>query len=165
MHELPTTGRTQGPKGQEGVPHPRRLAGGNEHTTKDLPLKMSVLFVDDDTVLRKMFTRALRRVAPEWEIQEASNGETALRMVESQHFDLIFIDQYMASIEKQLLGTETVREFRAKGVQSIICGLSANDTEELFMDAGATAFMFKPFACEKKALQAEINRVLDADVK
>jgi signal transduction histidine kinase/CheY-like chemotaxis protein len=152
-------------EGQEGVPHPRRLAGGNEASSKDLPTKMSVLFVDDDTVLRKMFTRALRRVAPEWEIQEASNGETALRMVESQNFDIIFIDQYMASVEKQLLGTETVREIRAKGIHSIICGLSANDTEELFLDAGATAFMFKPFACEKKALQAEINRVLDADVE
>jgi signal transduction histidine kinase/CheY-like chemotaxis protein len=153
-------------EGQVGVSHPRRLAGGkNEPASEDLPLKMSVLFVDDDTVLRKMFTRALRRVAPDWEIQEASNGETALRMVEKDKFDIIFIDQYMASIEKQLLGTETVREIRAKGVQSIICGLSANDTEELFLDAGATAFMFKPFACEKKALQAEINRVLAADVE
>jgi signal transduction histidine kinase/CheY-like chemotaxis protein len=153
-------------EGQEEAPHPRRLAGGkNEPVSEDLPPKMSVLFVDDDTVLRKMFTRALRRVAPDWDIQEASNGETALRMVEKDNFDIIFIDQYMASIEKQLLGTETVREIRAKGVQSVICGLSANDTEEQFLDAGASAFMFKPFACEKQALQAEINRVLTADVE
>jgi signal transduction histidine kinase/CheY-like chemotaxis protein len=151
-------------EGQEGVPHPRHLANGNQLTPElDLPPKMSVLFVDDDTVLRKMFSRALRRVAPDWEVQEASNGETALRMVEKENFDIIFIDQYMASIEKQLLGTETVREIRAKGVKSVICGLSANDTEEQFLDAGASAFMFKPFACEKKALQAEINRVLAAD--
>lgn len=61
-----------------------------------LPESMSVLFVDDDSVLRRMFTRALQRAAPKWKIQEASNGETALRMVDSETFDIIFIDQYVS---------------------------------------------------------------------
>ena len=125
-----------------------------------LPDSLSVLFVDDDTVLRKMFIRAVRRVAPTWNIQEASNGETALRMVDKHRFDVIFMDQYMASIEKQLLGTETVREMRSKGVESIICGLSANDLEEQFADAGANAFMLKPFPCEKETLRTELLSVL-----
>jgi DNA-binding response OmpR family regulator len=46
--------------------------------------------------------------------------------------------------DKQLLGTETVRELRAKGVKSIICGLSANDLERSFLNAGADSFMAKP---------------------
>ena len=84
----------------------------------DLPASLSVLFVDDDTIIRKMFSRALLRVAPSWKVKEASNGETALRLVEEEDgvFDMIFMDQYMASIEKQLLGTEAVRLLRAKGV-------------------------------------------------
>lgn len=67
----------------------------------------------------------------------------------------------MASIEKQLLGTDTVRAMRSRGIQSIICGLSANDMEQEFLAAGANAFMLKPFPCEKKALTMEIHRILN----
>lgn len=60
-----------------------------------LPETLSVLFVDDDTVLRRMFTRALKRTCPGWHIQQASNGETALRITEMEKFDIIFMDQYV----------------------------------------------------------------------
>jgi DNA-binding response OmpR family regulator len=66
------------------------------------------------------------------------------------------MDQYMASTEKQLLGTETTRELRAKGVTCKICGLSANDVEKAFMSAGADAFMSKPITCEKEELEREL---------
>ena len=93
----------------------------------ELPECLSVLFTDDDPVLRKLFSRRMRTVAPKWKIREAANGETALRLVETEHFDLIFMDMYMASVEKQLLGTETVKALRQQGVDCRICGLSAND--------------------------------------
>ncbi|KAI2498686.1 phosphorelay sensor kinase [Fragilaria crotonensis] len=130
-----------------------------------LPAKLTILFVDDDLVLRKLFCRAVRRVAPGWVIHEASNGESALRLFDDssqdmQRFDIIFLDQYMASIEKQLLGTETVMAIRAKGVRSTICGLSANDNRQTFLNAGANAFMMKPFPCEKVALANELMRVI-----
>jgi CheY-like chemotaxis protein len=121
-----------------------------------LPEGLSVLFVDDDTVLRRMFSRTIKRVAPTWKITEAANGETSLRLTETQTFDLIFMDEYMASVEKQLLGSETVRLLRARGVSSLICGLSANDKEQQFLDAGATTFMFKPFPCQNEALKTEL---------
>lgn len=132
----------------------------DESARKELPEKISVLFVDDDLILRKLFSRMVRKVAPGWEVQEAANGETALLLVDTQQFDLFFVDQYMASVEKQLLGTETVRALRAKGVKSRICGLSANDVEQPFMDAGADTFMFKPFPTKKDALTDELKRVL-----
>lgn len=65
----------------------------------------------------------------------------------------------MASIEKQLLGTETVRALRSRGVESLICGLSANDLEQQFVEAGANFFLFKPFPCEKEALSLELIRL------
>ena len=129
----------------------------------DLPEGLSVLFCDDDPILRKLFTRSIRRVAPTWKLQEAANGETALHLVESQQFDVIFLDQYMVSINKQLLGSETARALRARGVKSLICGLSANDVEDLFIDAGADSFMFKPFPGGVVALKKELNRVLYED--
>lgn len=127
----------------------------------NLPKSLSVLIVDDDTMIRKMFKRSVLRVAPGWQIEEACNGETALCLVDSQSFDVIFLDQYMASIEKQLLGSETARALRSKGVTSIICGLSANDMEQAFLEAGANVFMFKPFPCSKDALTKAIYDILE----
>jgi signal transduction histidine kinase/CheY-like chemotaxis protein len=125
-----------------------------------LPEKLSVLFVDDDLMLRKLFVRAVRNAMPEWDVQEAANGETALRLVDKQSYDLIFLDQYMASVEKQLLGTETARALRSKGVKSKICGLSANDIKKSFLESGADAFIMKPLPCRKEALSRELLRIL-----
>jgi CheY-like chemotaxis protein len=107
-------------------------------------------------MLRKMFSRVLHTAAPTWKIREASNGETALTIAREEKFDLIFIDQYMAAVEKQWLGTETVAAMRAAGIDCIICGLSANDVEDQFLEAGANAFMYKPFPCRKDALTDEL---------
>ncbi|KAL3903638.1 MAG: hypothetical protein SGARI_005284 [Bacillariaceae sp.] len=93
-------------------------------------------------------------------LMECSNGETALRIVDEEQFDLIFVDQYMASVEKQLLGTETVAAMRAKGVKSVICGLSANDVEDQYMKAGADYFLYKPFPCKAHALRDELLQML-----
>ena len=66
----------------------------------------------------------------------------------------------MASVEKQMLGTETARVLRSKGVESIICGLSANDMEQQFLESGANTFMMKPFPCKKDAMGQAFQEVL-----
>lgn len=134
-----------------------------DNAQQQLPEEFSVLFVDDDAVLRKLFSRSIQKVFPRWKLREAANGETALRLVEQESFDLIFMDMYMASVEKQLLGTETVAEMRARGSHSRICGLSANDTENEFLKHGADAFLLKPFPCQEKALKEELRRILYRD--
>jgi Histidine kinase-, DNA gyrase B-, and HSP90-like ATPase len=45
---------------------------------QDLPMRLKVLFVDDDFTLRKLFVRAVSRVAEDWVIDQASSGETAV---------------------------------------------------------------------------------------
>jgi DNA-binding response OmpR family regulator len=62
-----------------------------------------------------------------------------------------------------MLGTETVRAIRSHGVDSVIVGLSANDVEDAFLNAGANAFMFKPFPCEKNQLVEELCCILFGD--
>ena len=127
-----------------------------------LPENLSVLFVDDDPILRKLFARTIKTVVPGWDIREAANGETAIRLttVEQMKFDLIFLDMYMASTEKQLLGSEACTELRRHGVNSRLCGLSANDKEKEFLEAGADCFTLKPFPCEAGALRQELCRIL-----
>jgi len=70
---------------------------------------------------------------------------------------------YMASVEKQLLGTETVVQLRANGVTSRICGLSANNIGPEFIKAGADAFLLKPFPCKPELLKIELIRILYDD--
>ena len=66
----------------------------------------------------------------------------------------------MASIEKQLLGTETTQAMRAQGVNSVICGISANDVEQQFLNSGADAFILKPFPCKKDDLTSALIQIL-----
>jgi len=130
-----------------------------------LPPKLNVLLVDDDTMVRKLFSRAVKRVAPGWTVSEASNGETALKLTlqERRQYDIMFMDQYMASVEKQLLGTETVRELRAAGfADCIICGCSANDLRDQFFEAGADSFLIKPFPCKEEELREELKKILSS---
>ena len=128
-----------------------------------LPESLNVLFVDDDRVLRKLFARTIKMVAPGWTIREAANGEAAILLADEEEFDLIFCDMYMASVEKQLLGTETVAELRSKGLTCRICGLSANDKEREFLESGADAFLFKPIPCEANLLRKTLYQVLYED--
>ena len=138
------------------------LDGDENSLPPDLPEELSVLFIDDDFVLRKLFARAIRSVASGWAVREAANGEAALQLIkdDKDQFDLIFCDMYMASVEKQLLGTETIAELRNLGCTSRCVGLSANDKEDEFLDAGADAFIFKPMPCDAKALKETLLKLL-----
>jgi signal transduction histidine kinase/CheY-like chemotaxis protein len=139
--------------------------GSDKVSTKpiELPENLSVLFVDDDRILRKLFSRSVAKAAPTWKIQEAANGETALRLADSEPYDLIFMDQYMTSTEKQLLGTETVRALRAQGFNNRICGLSANDLEQSFINAGADCFVLKPIPCGRSVLEGVLDKIVRSD--
>ena len=126
----------------------------------EIPKHLKVLFVDDDMIVRKLFIRSVRRCCPSWDIEEASNGEAALQMMDKFSFDVIFMDMYMPCHGRSLLGTETVRMMRIKGARSVICGCSANEMEAEFLESGADAFVIKPFPCEKESLMVELRRIL-----
>ena len=138
---------------------------GTRTTVRELPKNLSVLLVDDDKILRKMLARSIRRIAPSWEIREADSGETAIALVqEGVVFDLIFMDQYMASSERQMLGTEVVKALRSHGVNAArICGLSANDMSAAFLEVGADHFLLKPFASDMAMLQKDMLQALGLD--
>ena len=66
----------------------------------------------------------------------------------------------MASVDKQLLGTETAHSMRCKGVKSIICGLSANDIRDSFISSGADNFLLKPMPCKAKELRETLLQIV-----
>lgn len=139
-----------------------RPAAISEESHSDIPEELYVLLVEDSLTLRKLFRRTVEKCFPKWKIDEAANGETSLKMVDSNSYHVIFMDQYMASTDKQLLGTETIRALRAKNVDSIICGLSANDLERQFLEAGANSFLMKPFPTQSEVLIKEISHILSS---
>lgn len=138
-------------------------SGDIQEEASMLPENLKILFVDDDRILRRLAARSIARIAPQWTVEEAASGERALQLIENDSFDLIFMDQYMTSAERQLLGTETVREMRSKGVQSVICGLSANDLIQTFEAAGANSFWLKPFPCKEAELRRMLSDLLSTD--
>lgn len=131
-------------------------------TSGELPQNLSVLFVDDDKILRKLFVRAIKKAVPSWQTTDAESGEAALALANHNTYDLIFMDMYMPSPGEgtDLLGTETIVKLRERGVASTICGLSANSLEEEFITAGADAFLLKPIPCDVTALKAELFQIL-----
>ena len=66
----------------------------------------------------------------------------------------------MTNTERQMLGTEAVRALRDKDVRSLIVGLSANDLEGSFLEAGADFFLLKPVPCDSATLQTTLGHIL-----
>ena len=143
----------------ESQPNDTNLSNDEERKvgSSSLPKNWSILFVDDNSTLRKLSKRSLQKVAPSWRLAEASSGEMALAMASEEEYDLIFMDEYMTSVGHSLKGTETTRQLRAKGcTKSVICGLSANDLGAAFLNSGADDFWLKPFPCRADDLRQHL---------
>jgi hypothetical protein len=69
----------------------------------------------------------------------------------------------MASIEKQLLGTDTVRALRANGVDCTICGAIGQRQGRGVSRSWGRAFMSNHFLAGRK--DTEIHRVLERQLE
>jgi len=56
----------------------------------------SILIVDDDPTIRMMFARALKDLG---EVEQASNGADALRLLSAQKFSVVLLDLHMPVID------------------------------------------------------------------
>ncbi|HEY9076705.1 MAG TPA: ATP-binding protein [Anaerolineaceae bacterium] len=64
-----------------------------------LEVMKRVLVVDDDPEMVRLFRRILRAVFPPQDILEAYNGEEALRRLNLDEIDLVFLDLYMPQMD------------------------------------------------------------------
>lgn len=105
--------------------------------------KLSVLVVDDNTVVRKLLRRAL--TAGGYECVEAINGLEAVKLATSQPFLIILMDLTMPIMD----GYTAARNIRAHGIQTPIIAITAKATVEqsdLVIDASMQCVLFKPVA-------------------
>ncbi len=109
-----------------------------------------ILVAEDERDIRELIAFTLRHHGHE--VVTAGNGEDALRLGQSEKFDLILLDVRMP----RLTGYEVCQRLKADAAtQSIpIAFLSAKGQEGEIaagMDAGAIDYILKPFAPDQLA--------------
>jgi DNA-binding NtrC family response regulator len=114
-----------------------------------------VLIVDDSSSVRQIVQKILQGSIFNCEIAEAGDGDTALTLCRSSRFDVVLLDCNMPGLS----GLNTLKRLRLIQSSLKIVMISAehdlaNETQSL--DAGACAFLHKPFNSE------DIDRVLHA---
>jgi CheY-like chemotaxis protein len=117
--------------------------------TKPWP-NSAVLVVDDNDVLRTVMRMTLS--ANGYRVLEASHGREALDVLERDPVPLVILDVQMAVMN----GIEFLKVLRrSTGEQPYVLACSAGGPEvrEAVLDAGADAFLAKPFVVSE-ALEA-----------
>ena len=100
-----------------------------------------VLIVDDDEMIRRLVRTVLE--ADDFEVIEAMDGQEALRVISDKAPAVVVLDVMMPGLN----GVEVCRQLDHDNVKVII--LTARDDADLAeqcMDAGADAFLTKPFS-------------------
>jgi two-component system, chemotaxis family, chemotaxis protein CheY len=117
--------------------------------------KVSVLIVDDSSVMRKIVERSLRLAGIELErVLEADSGATALTVIQQNVPDMIFSDINMPTMDgiefiRQLQGVESV-----KGVPVVMITTEGSQTRVMeALSLGAQGYIRKPFTPEQVRAQ------------
>lgn len=100
-----------------------------------------ILIVDDEPSITEFVSYAMQKEGYETDV--ASDGETALKMLEEKHYDLFVLDIMLPSID----GYDLCRRIRAK-MDTPILFLSARDSElnkVVGLELGADDYLAKPF--------------------
>jgi DNA-binding NtrC family response regulator len=71
-----------------------------------MPGNKHILIVDDDSTIRRTFSRILQ--SKNYDTMEAASGEEALALINSQPVDLVLLDLKMPGLN----GVDTLREIR-----------------------------------------------------
>ena len=110
-----------------------------------------VLVVDDDPTVREVVVSYLR--AHRHEVQEAPDGESALRTVASWPPDLVVLDLMLPGVD----GLEVCRRLRSTSEVPIIMltALGAESDRVVGLEHGADDYVVKPFSPRELALRVD----------
>ena len=112
-----------------------------EEGTADMSEKLSVMVVEDETIIRTSFVMALEDLGYNV-VGEASNGERALQLLESVKPDIILLDINLPKING-LKVLELIHD--QYGIPCIIItGYYSEDFLERAKKAGAFSYLLKP---------------------
>lgn len=102
-----------------------------------------ILIVEDEISIQKLLTYDLKQAG--FEVQVATDGLEAYRLIKEQSFDLVLLDVMLPKLD----GIELCKRLRAENNEIYIIMLTALDEEIdkiTGLDAGADDYMTKPFS-------------------
>ena len=143
---------------------PMHIDKGNSSGSQSIlkkwsPKAATILVVDDEDYLRRALCDILD--AEGYNLVAAEDGETAINLFKSGHFDLVLMDIMMPGID----GFETIKILRNINPEIkiiILCGTTQAFTKRGFKEAEVQGIIFKPFELEK--LLNKIGIVLEEKV-
>ena len=110
----------------------------------------NLLIVDDSTAIRKILVRVLNQTGlPLGKVLEASDGQEALRLMETNQFALILSDINMPNMD----GLQLLRMLRGMPAWHdvpvvMITTEGGQDRVKEAVDLGATSYIRKPFSAD-----------------
>lgn len=122
-----------------------------------------LLVVDDNAINRKVFRNLLK--ATKVSVDEAESGTECLEMIQSKHYDIIFLDHMMPELD----GVETLHQMKEmsthKCKETPVIALTANAIQgarEMYLKEGFDDFLSKPIQPEKleKMIKARLPKEL-----
>ena len=119
--------------------------------------KKRILFVDDEQYVLDGLQRLLRPMRSEWDVEFATGGEEALRMLEDKPYDVIVSDMRMPGLSgDQLLATVRMRY---PGMVRLVLSGQADKQSILTCVGPIHQFLQKP--CDGETLKATISRTIE----
>ncbi|MCR9256052.1 MAG: response regulator [Alphaproteobacteria bacterium] len=116
----------------------------------------SVLIVDDSATVRKILTRMMYQLPGAYEVEEAQDAETAIRMMRAGLFDTVLLDLTMPGLD----GLAALPMLKAENPDArifIVTSHNDRDTVVACQAAGADGFLVKPVHPENLRKLMELN--------
>ena len=114
---------------------------------------MKILIVDDEKLIREVIKEYCEN--ENYEIDEASNGEEALNLIQNNSYDLLILDIMMPKLD----GFSLCKKINDKDIPIIILSARTDEFDKLMgFDLGIDDYITKPFS--PKELIARIKAVL-----
>jgi two-component system chemotaxis response regulator CheY len=128
----------------------------------------SILIVDDSGAVRSVVRKLLTQLGFK-NLDEAPDGEAALKKISEQHFSLVISDWNMEPMSGQIL-LENVRANKKYANLPFIMMTADSSIEKIVQakKAGVTCFINKPFRADElqaKILQTNTNKQSTADAE
>lgn len=135
-----------------------------------LPMKLRILFIDDDLMLLKSMARVLHPMRHEWEMEFVDSGAKALEIMAENPFDLVVSDMVMPGMSGAQLLNEVMERYphthrfilsgHASSEDIFKCVLSADRYFSKPMDIGA----FKASVNELSGVHESLGKLV-SDIK
>ena len=113
---------------------------------------MRILVIEDDPTVGQYVKRGLEE--HRWAVDLVADGEEGERRASSEAYDLVILDMRLPTKS----GTEVLHSLRAKGFESPVLVLTAQDAVDAkvaTLRAGADDYVTKPFAFEELLARVE----------